>query len=79
MSWVVSSRALATQLQTLSSDFRKSQKMYLARIRHQKEGPVEFDFLTENDTKQKRQGRAETVRAFNGHVQFVALCMERPA
>ena len=47
--------------------------MYLARIQHQKEGPVEFDFLTENDAKQKRQGRAETVRAFDGHPQFVAL------
>ncbi|RQM11789.1 hypothetical protein KXD40_002881 [Peronospora effusa] len=53
-------RALATQLQTLSSDFRKSQKMYLARVKNQKEGPVEFDFLTENDAKHKRHGRADT-------------------
>ncbi|CAH0479249.1 unnamed protein product [Peronospora belbahrii] len=53
-------RALATQLQKLSSDFRKSQKTYLARVKNQKEGPVEFDFLTENDTKQKRHGRLET-------------------
>jgi syntaxin 16 len=56
------SRALATQLQTLSGDFRKSQKTYLARVKNQKEGPVEFDFLAENDAKQKRRGGADTVR-----------------
>ncbi|KAJ8564016.1 hypothetical protein ON010_g7332 [Phytophthora cinnamomi] len=50
------SRALATQLQTLSGDFRKSQKTYLARVKNQKEGPVEFDFLAENEAKQKRRG-----------------------
>ncbi|GMF64542.1 unnamed protein product [Phytophthora lilii] len=33
-------RALATQLQTLSGDFRKSQKTYLARVKNQKEGPL---------------------------------------
>ncbi|RLN45154.1 hypothetical protein BBJ29_003333 [Phytophthora kernoviae] len=49
-------RALATQLQTLSGDFRKSQKTYLARVKNQKEGPVEFDFLAENEAKQKRRG-----------------------
>ncbi|ETI45920.1 hypothetical protein, variant [Phytophthora nicotianae CJ01A1] len=53
-------RALATQLQTLSGDFRKSQKTYLARVKNQKEGPVEFDFLAENDAKQKRRGGADT-------------------
>jgi syntaxin 16 len=53
---------LATQLQTLSGDFRKSQKTYLARVKNQKEGPVEFDFLAENDAKQKRRGGADTVR-----------------
>lgn len=49
-------RALATQLQTLSGDFRKSQKTYLAKVKSQKEGPVEFDFLAENEAKQKRRG-----------------------
>ncbi|KAH7484167.1 hypothetical protein PRIC1_003469 [Phytophthora ramorum] len=53
-------RALATQLQTLSGDFRKSQKTYLARVKNQKEGPVEFDFLSENDAKQKRRGGGDT-------------------
>ncbi|KAF1772099.1 Syntaxin-16 [Phytophthora cactorum] len=55
-------RALATQLQTLSGDFRKSQKTYLARVKNQKEGPVEFDFLAENDAKQKRRGGADTAQ-----------------
>ncbi|RLN89601.1 hypothetical protein BBJ28_00011587, partial [Nothophytophthora sp. Chile5] len=40
---------------TLSGDFRKSQKTYLARVKNQKEGPVEFDFLSENEAKQKRR------------------------
>ncbi|RLN44006.1 hypothetical protein BBJ28_00009726 [Nothophytophthora sp. Chile5] len=40
---------------TLSDDFRKSQKTYLARVKNQKEGPVEFDFLSENEAKQKRR------------------------
>ncbi|KAL7694463.1 putative target SNARE coiled-coil domain, RNA polymerase II assembly factor Rtp1 domain 2 [Plasmopara halstedii] len=53
-------RALATQLQTLSGDFRKSQKTYLTRVKNQKEGPVEFDFLAENETKQNRRGGADT-------------------
>lgn len=43
-------RALATQLQALSGDFRKSQKDYLGKVKGQKDsGPVEFDFLS--DTK----------------------------
>ncbi|KAI9913324.1 hypothetical protein PsorP6_005745 [Peronosclerospora sorghi] len=53
-------RALAIQLQTLSGDFRKSQKTYLARVKNQKEGPVEFDFLAEDETKQKRRSGADT-------------------
>lgn len=48
-------RALATQLQTLSGEFRKSQKQYLARVKNQKQGPAEFDFLSE-DTKRKDMG-----------------------
>lgn len=47
-------RALATQLQTLSGDFRKSQKEYLARVKNQKQGPVEFDFLSESNNKSRR-------------------------
>ncbi|TMW58716.1 hypothetical protein Poli38472_010275 [Pythium oligandrum] len=41
-------RALATQLQTLSGDFRRSQKDYLAKVKNQKQGPVEFEFLRES-------------------------------
>ncbi|OQR82056.1 syntaxin [Thraustotheca clavata] len=40
-------RALATQLQTLSADFRKSQKEYLDRVKNQRQGPAEFEFLSE--------------------------------
>lgn len=48
-------RALATQLQALSGDFRKSQKDYLAKVKNQKSGPVEFDFLSESNTKATRR------------------------
>lgn len=48
-------RALATQLQTLSGEFRKSQKDYLAKVKTQKAGPVEFDFLSENNSKAARR------------------------
>lgn len=53
-------RALATQLQLLSVSFRKSQKTYLSRVKDQKEGPVEFNFLEEIENKQKRCGGADT-------------------
>lgn len=52
--WIVLGRALATQLQALSSDFRKSQKQYLLRVKNQKQGPVEFDFLSESSAVGKR-------------------------
>ncbi|KAJ0410199.1 hypothetical protein P43SY_002531 [Pythium insidiosum] len=48
-------RALATQLQTLSGEFRKSQKEYLGRVKNQKQGPVEFDFLSEESNKAGRR------------------------
>ncbi|TYZ65523.1 hypothetical protein PybrP1_000807, partial [[Pythium] brassicae (nom. inval.)] len=47
--------ALATQLQSLSGEFRKSQKDYLAKVKNQKAGPVEFDFLSETNSKAARR------------------------
>jgi syntaxin 16 len=38
-------RSVATQLQSLSTNFRKSQKEYLARVKAQKSGTPDFDFL----------------------------------
>uniref|UniRef100_K3X8E8 t-SNARE coiled-coil homology domain-containing protein n=1 Tax=Globisporangium ultimum (strain ATCC 200006 / CBS 805.95 / DAOM BR144) TaxID=431595 RepID=K3X8E8_GLOUD len=38
-------RALATQLQSLSGEFRRTQKEYLGRVKNQKSGPAEFGFL----------------------------------
>lgn len=55
LSYVCSCRALATQLQTLSGDFRKTQKDYLGKVKNQKSGPVEFDFLSESNTKATRR------------------------
>ncbi|KAF0721909.1 hypothetical protein Ae201684P_020863 [Aphanomyces euteiches] len=49
-------RALATQLQTLSSDFRKSQKEYLDRVKNQRQGPKEFDFLSESSKPKRSTG-----------------------
>lgn len=46
-------RALATQLQTLSGEFRKTQKEYLGRVKKQKTEPVEFDFI--NNPKPERR------------------------
>ena len=43
------SRGLATKLQSLSVEFRKSQKDYLSRVKKQKQGSSEFDFLSQND------------------------------
>ncbi|OQR93563.1 syntaxin-like protein [Achlya hypogyna] len=49
-------RALATQLQTLSADFRKSQKEYLDRVKNQRQGPAEFEFLSETKKTSKTSG-----------------------
>ncbi|KAF0682560.1 Aste57867_25358 [Aphanomyces stellatus] len=49
-------RALATQLQTLSGEFRKSQKEYLDRVKHQRQGPKEFDFLSETNKPKRSAG-----------------------
>lgn len=38
-------RSLATQLQSLSSEFRRSQKEYLNRVALEKKGPEAFEFL----------------------------------
>ena len=45
-------RSVATELQKLSTQFRKSQKEYLARLKAQKSGTPDFDFLggDDNDT-----------------------------
>ncbi|RHY28124.1 hypothetical protein DYB32_006240 [Aphanomyces invadans] len=49
-------RALATQLQTLSGEFRKAQKEYLDRVKTQRQGPKEFDFLSEEKKPKRSTG-----------------------
>jgi syntaxin 16 len=45
-------RSMAIQLQTLSMDFRKKQKAFMARVKAQKQGgDSTFDFLAQNDTE----------------------------
>lgn len=57
-------RSFATQLQTMSTEFRKSQKGYLSRIKAQKQsGPAEFDFLSsETSSSSKALGFKNPVR-----------------
>ena len=45
------SRGLPTKLQSLSVEFRKSQKDYLSRVKKQKQGSSEFDFLSQNNDR----------------------------
>jgi len=72
-------RSVAMKIQSMNTDFRKTQKEYLARLRSQKGGDSTFDFLSGDGAEERRpsEGAAFNEQQLAAVVDVEGLVEER--